>query len=85
MEYIIVRFPRKRTVYIDGDEEGNGETNERLRVEEGTHTINLGDPRDYTIATNYALTPEEVERLIALWPRLLDESAVFRRLVDTLK
>jgi PEGA domain len=46
MEYIIVRFVRKRTVFIDGKE--TGETGERLRVEEGTHTVNLGDPRDYT-------------------------------------
>ena len=45
MEYIIVRYPKKRTVYIDGQE--NGSTGERLRVQEGTYTINLGDPRDY--------------------------------------
>lgn len=45
MEYIIVQYPNKRTVYIDDEENGN--TGERLRVEEGTHTINLGDPRDY--------------------------------------
>lgn len=37
------------------------------------------------IGTNYALTPEEVDRLIALGPKLLDESAVFRRLVDKLQ
>lgn len=46
MEYVIVRYPRKRAVYIDGEE--NGETEDRLRVEEGTHTIHLGDPRNYT-------------------------------------
>jgi PEGA domain len=46
MEYVIVRYVRKRTVYIDGED--SGETGERLRVEEGTHTIHLGDPRDYT-------------------------------------
>jgi hypothetical protein len=45
MEFIIVRYPIKRTVFID-DEEG-GKTGDRLRVEEGTHTINLGDPRNY--------------------------------------
>jgi hypothetical protein len=46
VEYIVVQYPEARTVYIDGEE--NGATGERLRVEEGTHTINLGDPRDYT-------------------------------------
>ena len=45
MEYIIVNYPETRTVFIDGED--NGETGKRLRVEEGTHTINLGDPRDY--------------------------------------
>ncbi len=45
MEYILVKFPNQRTVFIDGEE--NGSTGERLRVEEGRHTINLGDPRDY--------------------------------------
>lgn len=45
MEYIIVTYPQTRTVFIDGEE--NGETGERLRVEEGKHTVNLGDPRDY--------------------------------------
>ncbi len=45
MEYIVVKFRKKRTVFIDGEE--NGQTGERLRVEEGRHTINLGDPRDY--------------------------------------
>lgn len=46
MEYVIVHFPKKRTVYIDGEE--SGDTGDRLRVEEGTHTISLGEPRDYT-------------------------------------
>jgi hypothetical protein len=45
MEFIIVRFPTVRTVFIDDEE--NGKTGDRLRVEEGTYTINLGDPRDY--------------------------------------
>ena len=46
MEYVIVRFARSRRVYVDGDR--SGQTGMRLRVEEGTHTINLGEPRDYT-------------------------------------
>ena len=46
MEYIIVHYPKTRTVYIDGED--NGSTGVTLRVEEGTHTIHLGDPHDYT-------------------------------------
>jgi hypothetical protein len=45
MEYIIVRYPHERTVFIDDNE--NGKTSKRLRVEQGTHTINLGEPRNY--------------------------------------
>jgi hypothetical protein len=45
MEYIKVKYPNMRTVFIDGED--NGSTGEKLRVEEGKHTINLGDPRDY--------------------------------------
>jgi hypothetical protein len=46
MEYIIVRFPDSREVFVDGMHMGR--TSTRLRVEEGVHTINLGDPRNYT-------------------------------------
>jgi hypothetical protein len=66
MEYLIVRYPRKRSVYIDGEE--CGETGERLRVQEGTHTINLGDPRDYapkwrrpTVTDTTSVKPMEIE------------------------
>lgn len=66
MEFIVVRFPRKRSVFIDGEE--TGETGERLRVEEGTHTINLGDPRDYvpkwrrpTVTGTTSIEPMEIE------------------------
>lgn len=37
------------------------------------------------IGTNYSLTPEEVQRLLDLGPRLLGTSPVFRALVDALK
>ena len=66
MEYIIVRYPNQRSVYIDGEE--NGKTGDRLRVEEGTHTINLGDPRDYRprwrrpiVTGTTAIKPMEIE------------------------
>ncbi len=66
MEYIVVRYPQKRSVFIDGEE--TGETGERLRVEEGTHTINLGAPRDYepkwrrpTVTSTTSIRPMEIE------------------------
>ena len=45
MEYITVRYPERRTVNIDGQPAGF--TDRTLRVNRGTHTINMGDPRDY--------------------------------------
>jgi hypothetical protein len=45
VEYVTVTYPEKRTVFIDGEEAGC--TNTTLRVDEGTHNIHLGEPRDY--------------------------------------
>jgi hypothetical protein len=45
MEHLLVKFPVSRTVLIDGEK--SGRTNKILRVEEGTHTISLGEPVDY--------------------------------------
>jgi PEGA domain len=65
MEYLIVRFPDSRTVYVDGEE--CGFTNRKFRVEAGTHTVSLGDPRNYTpnwrrptVTATTALHPMEV-------------------------
>ena len=45
MEFVVVVFEDERKVFIDGDE--SGKTEEVLRVEEGRHTFNMGDPRNY--------------------------------------
>lgn len=45
MEYVVVRYWRRRTVYINGNP--GGFTNLRLSVNRGTHTFDLGDPRNY--------------------------------------
>jgi len=65
MEHILVHFPVARTVFIDGEE--SGRTNKILRVEEGTHTISLGEPGDYkpssrtvTIKGTSPIKPREV-------------------------
>lgn len=45
MEYIIVKYPTNRFVYIDGEK--GGVTNDKLRVEAGTHEIELGNLKNY--------------------------------------
>ncbi len=45
MEHVIVSFPTKRIVYIDGEK--NGRTNELLRLDTGTHVIDLGPVKNY--------------------------------------
>ena len=46
MEHVTVKYPHRRKVFIDGNE--SGFTNMTLRTNRGTHTFNLGEPRDYT-------------------------------------
>ena len=65
MEYVKVTFPTKRLVYIDGEE--NGYTNEVLRIEAGTHLLELGNLANYrpasrkvTVADTTVLEPLEV-------------------------
>ncbi|HEX9671263.1 MAG TPA: hypothetical protein VGC93_17475 [Thermoanaerobaculia bacterium] len=45
-EFIRVTFADPRDVFIDG--QLSGRTQATLRVEKGTHTIHLGEPRNYT-------------------------------------
>jgi len=49
MEYVKVLFPTDRLVYIDGEENGN--TNEVLKVEAGTHVFELGNLANYRPAS----------------------------------
>jgi hypothetical protein len=65
MEYVKVTFPTNRLVYIDGEENGN--TNEVLRVDAGTHVFELGNlanfrpaSRKVTVQDTTALEPLEV-------------------------
>lgn len=46
MEYVIITYYRKRNAFMDGN--AIGKTNETLRVEEGTHKFDLGEPKNYT-------------------------------------
>ena len=65
MEYVIVTFPTDRLVYID--DEKNGNTNEVLRVDAGTHTFSLGPVANYrpasrnvTLQDTTPLEPREI-------------------------
>jgi hypothetical protein len=49
MEYVIVKFPTRRLVYID--DEKNGYTNEVLRVDAGTHVFRLGNVANFRPAS----------------------------------
>jgi hypothetical protein len=65
MEFVKVTFPTNRLVYIDGEENGN--TNEVLRVEAGTHVFELGNlanfrpaSRKVTVQDTTVLEPLEI-------------------------
>ena len=53
MEYVKVTYPTDRPAFIDGEE--CGDTNEVLRIDEGTHRFDLGKPKDYEPASQEAL------------------------------
>jgi hypothetical protein len=46
-EFVIVTFPGRRQVYVDGNPTGSGFTNDVIQVQTGTHTFDLGAPRNY--------------------------------------
>jgi len=56
MEYVIVTFPTRRRVSIDG--EYNGLTNEVLRLDAGTHLFSLGRHANYRPAEQQALVQD---------------------------
>jgi len=54
MEYVVVRYTKRRVVRMDGQDAGF--TNDTLMVETGHHVFDLGEPPDYT--------PASVERVV---------------------
>ena len=56
MEHVIVTFPTKRLVYIDGEQ--NGYTNDVLRVDAGTHVFELGHLANYRPASRKVLVQD---------------------------
>jgi hypothetical protein len=66
MEYVIVKYPSSREVFINGKK--NGLTNESLRVNAGTSIFDLGEPGDYhpasqeiEVTDTTVLEPLEIE------------------------
>lgn len=45
IQFLVVRYDRRRKVYIDGKR--SGFTNRKLRVEEGSHSVDLGSDLNY--------------------------------------
>lgn len=45
-EFLVVLFPRKRRVMING--EFMGDTNKKLELESGFYKVGLGPPRNFT-------------------------------------
>ena len=45
MEFVTVKYWRKRNVFLDGQK--SGYTNMVLQTNRGTHIIKLGDPQNY--------------------------------------
>lgn len=66
MEWVIVRYPRVRDVFIDGRR--SGPTNRMLIVRAGTQTFDLGSPVDYTPQQQRIV----VTNTTAAAPRLID-------------
>lgn len=65
MEYLLVQYPRRRKVRIDG--EHNGYSNEPIELEGGPHTVTLSPPpnfapklRKVTVRNTSVLSPKVV-------------------------
>jgi hypothetical protein len=56
VEYVKVKFPTNRLVYIDGEQ--NGYTNDVLRVDAGTHVFELGRRANYRPAQRKVLVQD---------------------------
>lgn len=45
MEFVIVKYPEERDVYVD--DQVIGVTNQTLEIDTGHYTFTLGEPQDY--------------------------------------
>ncbi len=63
-EFVKVTFPGRRQVYVDGNP--TGLTNDVIQVQTGTHTFDLGTPRNYqpssqTVRVTGTLAPQPMD------------------------
>jgi len=68
MEYVVVKYPTERDVYIDW--KTAGKTNHSLMVEKGHHRFDLGRPADYVPDSRHVV----VENTTELTPLILEFS-----------
>lgn len=68
MEYVVVKYPTERDVYIDW--QAGGKTGRSLMVERGHHRFDLGRPGDYTPDARHVM----VENTTELTPLILEFS-----------
>lgn len=73
IEYVTVVFPTRRLVYID--REKNGYTNDKFRVDTGTHVFDLGNYANYEPASQEVV----IEGTTVLQPKEI----VFTKKVET--
>ncbi len=66
IQYVKVNYFRSRNVYVDGEK--SGKTNKIIRVDEGTHEFDLGEPKNYS-PTKYK---KKVKGTTAIKPMELD-------------
>lgn len=66
MEYVIVKYPDVRDVFVD--DQPVGKTGQTLEIQTGHHRFTLGEPVDYTppvqdvvVAATNPIIPMEIE------------------------
>ncbi|HWQ70344.1 MAG TPA: hypothetical protein VN494_10430 [Patescibacteria group bacterium] len=67
MEYVVVTYPTKRNIRIDG--QIAGQCNDTLMVERGHHKFDLGDPQDY----QPAIVEKKVQNTTGISPMIIDD------------
>jgi hypothetical protein len=87
MEFLYVKYFRSRYVFLDGNRIGR--TNKPLRVEAGSHRVDLGEDKNYApefqkMATSFHLPKDQVDALRRIGPTLMEQSDDFKKLVRDL-
>ncbi len=70
MQYLLVTFPEDREVLVD--DLASGRTNEIVELEEGTYTVTLDGPADYS--------PDHHEFILRRTTELIPKEIVFEKI-----